>query len=81
MKRCFVKPIFSSAVMGVVVFFTYKLCALGLGNTISTLVAVFVGVIVYALLVIITKNLNKEDLISVPMGAKICSLLERFRLI
>ena len=81
MKRCFVKPIFSSAVMGVVVFFAYKLCTLGLGNTASTLVAVFVGVIVYALLVIITKNLNKEDLISVPMGAKICSLLERFRLI
>ncbi len=81
MQRCFVKPIFSSTVMGVAVFFAYKLCALCFGNTASTLISVFIGVIVYALLVIFTKNLDKEDLSSIPMGSKICNLLERFRLI
>lgn len=79
-KRCFVKPIFSSAVMGVVVFFTYKLTA-ALGNTAATLISVLVGIIVYGILVLLTKNLSAEDLESLPMGNKLRVLLERFKLI
>ncbi len=79
-KRCFVKPIFSSAVMGVVVFFVYKLTA-ALGNTAATLISVLVGIIVYGILVLLTKNLTTEDLESLPMGNKLSVLFERFKLI
>ena len=79
--RCFIKPIISSAVMGVVVFFTYKLCSLIVGNTVATLVSVFVGVVVYGILVLVTKNLNSEDLESLPMGNKLRAVLSRFKLI
>ena len=79
-KRCFVKPIFSSTVMGVAVFFVYKLCS-ALGNTVATLTSVSAGVVVYGLLVLATKNLSKEDLESLPMGNKLSGLLERFKLI
>ena len=79
-KRCFVKPIFSSTVMGVAVFFVYKLCS-ALGNTVATLTSVLAGVVVYGLLVLATKNLSKEDLESLPMGNKLSGLLERFKLI
>ena len=79
-KRCFVKPIFSSTVMGVAVFFVYKLCS-ALGNTVATLTSVLAGVVVYGLLVLATKNLSREDLESLPMGNKLSGLLERFKLI
>lgn len=79
-KRCFIKPIFSSSVMGVAVFFAYKLCS-SLGNTVATLVAVLVGIVVYGMLVLITKNLSKEDLQSMPMGNKLSVILEKFKLI
>ena len=79
--RCFIKPIFSSAVMGVIVFFTYKLLSGALGNTAATLISVLVGVIVYGALVILTKNLNSEDLESLPMGKKLGAILKRFGLI
>lgn len=79
-KRCFVKPIFSSTVMGVAVFFVYKLCS-ALGNAVATLTSVLAGVVVYGLLVLATKNLSKEDLESLPMGNKLSGLLERFKLI
>ena len=79
-KRCFVKPIFSSTVMGVAVFFVYKLCS-ALGNTVATLTSVLAGVVVYGLLVLATKNLSREDLESLPMGNKLRGLLERFKLI
>lgn len=79
-KRCFIKPIFSSSVMGVAVFFAYKLCS-SLGNTVATLVAVLVGIVVYGILVLITKNLSKEDLQSMPMGNKLSVILEKFKLI
>ncbi len=79
-KRCFIKPIFSSAVMGVAVFFVYKLCS-ALGNTAATLISVLVGIIVYGILVLLTKNLTTEDLESLPMGNKLSVLFERFKLI
>lgn len=79
-KRCFIKPIFSSSVMGVAVFFAYKLCS-SLGNTVATLVAVLVGIVVYGILVLITKNLSKEDLQSMPMRNKLSVILEKFKLI
>ena len=79
-KRCFVKPVFSSIVMGIAVFFVYKLCS-ALGNTAATLVSVFVGVVVYAVLILVTKNLSPEDLETLPMGKKLSVILKRYKLI
>lgn len=79
-KRCFAKPVFSSIVMGIAVFFVYKLCS-ALGNTAATLVSVFVGVVVYTVLILVTKNLSPEDLETLPMGKKISVILKRYKLI
>lgn len=81
MVKCFVKPIISSVIMGVVVFFVYKLLSSVLSNTLATLISVFVGVCVYGVLVLLTKNIDREDLGSIPMGGKLCRLLEKLRLI
>lgn len=79
-KRCFAKPVFSSIVMGIAVFFVYKLCS-ALGNTAATLVSVFVGVVVYTVLILVTKNLSPEDLETLPMGKKLSVILKRYKLI
>ena len=79
--KCFAKPIFSSAVMGVAVFFAYKLLRSALSNTLSTIISILIGVMVYGLLVLLMKNLDKEDFESLPMGDKLCRLLEKLRLI
>lgn len=80
MVKCFVKPIISSAVMGCAVYLIYRLLNT-MGNTAATLISILLGVVIYAVLVIVTKNLDRDDLESVPMGGKICTLLERLRLI
>ncbi len=80
MVKCFVKPIISSAVMGCAVYLIYRLLNT-MGNTAATLISILLGVVIYAVLVMVTKNLDRDDLESVPMGGKICTLLERLRLI
>ena len=81
MIKCFVKPIVSSAVMGVAVFFVYRLLASMLSNTLATIISIITGALIYGILVILTKNLNGEDLASLPLGGKLCRLLEKLRLI
>ena len=79
--KCFIKPIFSSLVMGVAVFFVNGLLQKFISNTASTLVSIAVGIVVYGIMVLVTKNLDKEDLGSVPMGKKLAIVLEKFKLI
>jgi stage V sporulation protein B len=81
MVKCFVKPIVSASVMGILVFVVYKLLSTFVGNTISTLISILIGVLVYGVMIILTKSLDREDLASLPMGGKLCALLERFSLI
>lgn len=81
MIKCFVKPIVSSAVMGVAVFFVYRLLASMLSNTLATIISIITGALIYGILVLLTKNLDREDLASLPLGGKLCRLLEKLRLI
>ena len=81
MIKCFVKPIISSAVMGVAVFFVYKMFIAVMSNTLATIISIIAGAVVYGILILLTKSLNKEDLGSLPMGGKLCRLLEKLRLI
>ncbi len=78
--KCFIKPIIAAALMGVAVWLAYLVLA-PLGNTLSTLLSILVGVLVYGLLVLVTKSLDREDLAALPMGGKLASLLEKMRLL
>ncbi len=73
--KCVVKPALSSAVMGAVVYFLHKLLVTGLGNTIATIASIVIGIIVYALMILITRNLSKEDIYMIPFGTKIYPIL------
>jgi len=74
-KKHIFKPIFVSSIMGVIVYFAYGLLINSLGNTIATIISIGIGVISYAILVLATKMLTKEDIYMIPFGTKIYSVL------
>lgn len=73
--KCFIKPAISSAIMGVVVFFTHKILVGEIGNILANIISIIIGIIVYALMILITKNLSKEDIYMIPFGTKIYKVL------
>lgn len=77
LKEVIVKPFIASGIMGGVVFISYKLLsAISLGNTISTLLSIAIGVIIYFVFVILLRVLNKEEIQQLPYGNKICKMLK-----
>ncbi len=75
-----IKPAIASVIMGVAVFGAYKLVSSFLGNTLSTLISIFIGVIVYGLFVVILKVLSHEEWTMIPFGTKILSLLKKLHI-
>lgn len=80
LKDHVLKPIIASGIMGVIVYFAYRLLITQAGNSISTIVSIFIGVISYVLIVLLMKLLTKEDIYMVPFGTKIYSLLVKLRI-
>ncbi len=72
-----VKPFVSALVMGAVVY-GVKISARPLGNTIATLFAIALGIVVYAVLVFaVFKVFDDEELKKLPMGKKLLKIVHR----
>ncbi len=76
-----VKPIISVSAMGIVVYLAHKLALPIIGNTISTIIAIFVGGIIYGLMLFITRTIVEEDFAILPKGDKIVEALRKVKLI
>ena len=76
--QTYVKPFIASAVMGIGVFLMYKLMRMVVGNSISTLVAIMIGVLIYGVLIIFLKVVTPEELETLPMGSKLNRLIRKF---
>ena len=76
--RAFFKPFLAAALMAAAVWASYGLLTgpLHLGGRISTIFAIFVGVIVYLVLVLALRVLSREDLALMPKGDKIAKILK-----
>lgn len=73
----YLRPLISSGVMGIAVFFVYKIASERVGNTISTLTSIAVGVVVYMVMLFVIGGITKDDVLSLPKGEKIASLIYR----
>ncbi|MBO7217267.1 MAG: polysaccharide biosynthesis C-terminal domain-containing protein, partial [Clostridia bacterium] len=80
-KQAFLKPALSALVMSGAVWGAYTLLSKFTGNTVSTVLSVFVGVIVYAAALFVFKTFKKEDVLEFPKGEKIAKLLGKVGLI
>lgn len=74
------KPILASAIMGVIVYFAYKLLIHVTGNSISTIISIMIGVISYVALIFLMRILKKEDIYMIPFGTKLYKFLVKLRI-
>ena len=71
------KPLFSAGTMGIAAYLTHKTLINVIGNSKATIIAIFVGIITYAIMIIATKTLNKEDMYMIPFGTKLYKILTK----
>lgn len=72
-----IKPLFSAGTMGIAAYLIHKTLINVIGNSKATIIAIFVGIITYAIMIIATKTLNKEDMYMIPFGTKLYKILTK----
>lgn len=81
MRLIIIKPLISSVVMAIPVFFVYKLIFMVLGsNSIATLAAILTGVIVYGVMIIKIKAVTRDELMVNSLGRKAAAVCDKLRL-
>lgn len=79
-KKNIFKPVFSAVIMGIAVYIVHSLLIGMIGNAKATIIAILAGVIVYGIMIIATKTLEKQDFYMIPFGTKIYKILVRLRI-
>lgn len=74
-----VKLILSSAVMGLLVWLCYEGMLMILPRTVSLILAIIIGVAVYALMIVLTGSLTADILYAIPGSGKILPYYNRLR--
>lgn len=81
-KKTFLIPALSAAIMGVVVYVVYMVIQMVLKiNAISTILSIILGACAYFVLMLVLKGLNEEDLLAFPGGRKLIALGQKLHLI
>ena len=75
-----VKPIFATAIMGICSYFIYLILSGIIATKLATIVAIVSAIILYVLSVIALKIFSKEELLMIPYGTKIYSILEKLKI-
>lgn len=79
--RTFIIPVFVSGIMGLAAYGVYRLFALFAGLIISTIVAILVGVIVYAVLLVKMRGITEREIRGMPKGAYLVYILQKCRIL
>lgn len=80
MAKYALKPLAAALIMGGVVFVVLRGTASILGNTLSTILAIGMGLVVYALLVLVVFRIfNENEINQLPGGRSLNSLLSRVK--
>lgn len=80
-RKTFVLPLIASAIMGVVTLVVYKLFAMLIGKSVSTLLALIIAVLVYGVSLVLLGGLTEEDMLALPKGAHLARLCKRVHLL
>ncbi len=74
----YVRPCVASVLMGICAFAAHKLTCGFLGNSVATLFAIMVGVVVYVILIFMLKAITLDEVETMPGGTKLSKILKRF---
>ncbi len=74
-----VKPFISCAVMGIGTWGSYQLLFNLLdGSRLATVGAILIAVVIYAVMIFVTKTITREDLVNLPKGTKLVKIYDKF---
>lgn len=79
-NRTFFIPLKASAVMGVVTVAVNYVIGLVLPKAVTTLIALVIAVIIYAVCLLKFGGLTENEIMALPKGAKIYGLLKKLHL-
>ena len=78
----FVIPLFAGAVMGGVAYGAYKLIyRIYPSNAAAALIAIVLAVIVYGVILLLTRCISENDLKAMPMGTTVVRILKKLHLV
>lgn len=81
-KKTFFVPAIASAGMGIVVYGVYHaLLYLFRINTVATILAIVAGAVVYAVLLLLLKGLNEQEILRFPKGRILVTLAKKMHLL
>ncbi|WP_343345767.1 polysaccharide biosynthesis protein [Terrisporobacter petrolearius] len=78
-KEFIIKPMITVITMYVVVKLSYGIMVGFLGNSLSTLVSIAIGGVVYGLVLLGIGGIRKEEILTMPKGEKIYSILRKLK--
>lgn len=79
-KTFFIKPLIIVLIMFVTVKLSYGFMIGMLGNTLSTLISIAIGGIIYIIATIALGGIKKEELLNMPKGDKVYKILRKLKL-
>lgn len=77
-KNIIFKPIIATLFMSIIVILSQKILVyINVGTTLNMLISIIVGMTTYAIVLISTRCLTKDEISEVPYGNKICNAFEK----
>lgn len=78
-RKVLLKPMGAVIVMSIVVIAIYTGASQLISSKLATVIAIFIGIIVYGIMLFKTKTLTNEDFALMPGGSKLRKLIDKFR--
>ncbi len=76
-KSTFIKPFFCAAVCGVAAALAYNILSGFITPRLSTVISIILAVVIYAICLLFTKSLTKNDINMLPKGKNFVKILEK----
>ena len=80
-RRNFFLPFIASVIMAIIAWAFYKIIYLVAGNTVATILALIIAVIVYATSLVRIKGVTEEELLEFPKGKTIVRILRKIKVL
>ncbi len=80
-KVAVIKPLLASIICGVSAWVSYEMISRALPVAVSTILAVIIACIFYVVFLLLLRAITKNDIIMLPKGNKIVTVLEKYHLI
>ena len=82
LNKYIIKPLFCSVIMGITAYFSHKAILYITGiNIVSVILSIIIAAIVYAIMILLTNSLSKDEMEMLPMGTKLYSMLSKLKLV